>query len=105
MMPYFDETTILYLFLTSDFTPRQPNSIYYTNNYIVIKSYYPNGLIDMGILIWKIYALDYTTKYKLNPPYKHVPPPILPFTTTKSLINKLKGQYTSSWFEHRVMRN
>ncbi|XP_062157994.1 F-box protein SKIP23-like [Alnus glutinosa] len=51
-----------------------PNSIYYTDDYIDTKPYYPNGPIDMGIFNLE----DGTIRphYKPDPAHKHKSPPI-----------------------------
>lgn len=66
-------------FSTSHFMGCESNSIYYTNDYIVTKPYYPNKLIDMGIFILE--DINIRLHYKPNPHHKHMPPSIWIYTT------------------------
>jgi hypothetical protein len=58
---------------TSDFPDCKPNSIYYTDDYVIAHPYIPDGPIDMGIFNLE----DGSTKrhYKPNPAHKKLPPP------------------------------
>ena len=58
---------------TSDFSDCEPNSIYYTDDYITAHEYIPDGPIDMGIFNLK----DGSTglHYKPIPAHKNSPPP------------------------------
>ncbi|XP_059431515.1 F-box protein At2g17036-like [Corylus avellana] len=60
---------------TSDFPYCQPNSIYYTDDYIFTRPYFPDGAIDMGIFNLKDRSIR--LHYKPNPSHKYyMPPPI-----------------------------
>jgi hypothetical protein len=71
---------------TSDFPDCKPNSIYYTDDYVITHPYIPDGPIDMGIFNLE----DGSTKrhYKPNPAHKKLPPPLFGFCR----LYKLQGK-------------
>ncbi|XP_059635619.1 uncharacterized protein LOC132277790 [Cornus florida] len=52
----------------------QPNSIYYTDDYIDVKSHLPHGRRDIGI--FNVENDSFGTHYILDPSHKHMPPSI-----------------------------
>jgi hypothetical protein len=60
--------------LASKFPGCQPNSIYYTDDYIDTKPYYPNWAVDMGI--YNLEDGSILQHYKPNPSNRRMPPPI-----------------------------